>query len=332
MKATARANINMALTKYWGKRDSKLMLPQNGSVSVTLGDYGTTTTVEFSDQYSQDLFFLDEKKLSQGEEYDRVVGQLQDIRKAAQLDLKAKVVSINKVVTAAGLASSTSGAAALAAAAAKAAGLKLSMDKLATFARLGSGSATRSVHGGFVEWARGKEKDGSDSTVRQLADEKYWPEFRVVAVIVNKKPKAVKSRAGMAQTIQTCPFYPNWLDHAQEDIENIKKAIKTKDFRRLGEITEHSTFKMHALMMTTIPAIIYWEPTTMELIQAVRLWRQEDKLQTYFTIDAGPQVKILCLKKDISYVTAKLKTIPGIQQTIICKVGKGVEYSQKHLF
>ena len=331
MKATAHANINVALTKYWGKRDKALHLPQNSSVSVTFDDYGTTTTVEFSNQLQQDTFILDGKDLTDGKEFSRVIQSLDLIRTQANLTHKAKVVSHNKVLTAAGLASSASGGAALVAAAARAAGLNLSPAQISILTRRNSGSATRSIMGGFVEWTKGEKLDGTDSIAVQVADENHWPQFRLIAAIINTQQKKVNSRAGMEQTVDTCPFYQGWLSEAEQDVQAAKQAIQDKDFTKIGEIAEYSTLKMHALMMTTKPPIIYWDPTTLDVMHSVAKWREEG-IQAYYTIDAGPQVKIICLEKDVSKIEQNLTQIPGVQQTFVCKVGKGIEYSDSHLF
>ncbi len=330
-KSTVHANANVALTKYWGKRDKKLILPQNSSVSITFDNYGTDTTVEFSSQYIRDIFILDNQKFTSGEEYDRVVKQLDYVRKASGVKYKAKVVSKNQVITAGGIASSASGSAALVAAATKAVGLKLTLEELSVFARLGSGSSTRSIMGGFVKWEKGVKDDGTDSIARQIVDEYYWPEFRVIAVIVSDKAKKIKSRAGMSKTVENCPFYNSWLKYSEQDSDYIEQAILNKDFTKLGTITEHNTLKMHALMMTTKPAIIYWQPKTIELMHHIMNWREEG-LESYFTMDAGPQVKIFCKQKDVSDIKSRLLNIKNIKDILVFKAGKGIEYSDRHLF
>jgi diphosphomevalonate decarboxylase len=331
MKATAFANINIALTKYWGKRDEKLILPHNSSISITYDGYGTTTTVEFNKEYSKDIFILDNKKYENEKEYDRVVNQLDLTRKLAKFKLKAKVISQNQVVTAAGMASSASGAAALSLASVTAAGLKLSQRNLSILARQGSGSATRSILGGFVKWEMGKKINGLDSFARQIANEQYWSEFRMIAVLVNNSQKKVKSRAGMAATIKTCPYYEVWKKTVIVDNRDIEKAIKAKDFSKIGEIAEHNCLKMHALMMTTKPALLYWTAETLSILHSVYLWREQG-LETYFTIDAGANVNLICLKKDVDKIKNKLSKLLGINKVIELKVGKGVHLLDKHLF
>ena len=332
MKATAKANANIALTKYWGKRDKELMLPQNGSTSMTLSDLYTITTVEFDKKYDKDIFILGEEEFKEeSEEYDEVKGHLDLIREMSEVTENAKVVSKNNFPTAAGLASSASGFAALSVAAAKAAGLKLDPQELSALARRGSGSATRSVLGGFVEWKSGEKEDGSDSVAEQIAPSEHWPEFRMITTIVSTAQKKVKSRAGMAQTVEACPYYKDWLATVNEDIENVKKGIKERDFTLVGQTAEHNCLKMHAIMITTKPAIIYWMPATMAVIHSVLAWRDEG-LECYFTIDGGPQVKVICLEKDAAELMKRLQQIEGVQKVIECEPGEGTKLVEEPLF
>jgi len=332
MKATAKANANIALTKYWGKRDKKLMLPQNGSTSMTLSGLYTVTTVEFDKKYEKDAFVLDGTELGEERaEYKKVKKHLDLIREKAGISEKARVESKNNFPTAAGLASSASGFAALSAAGAEAAGLKLSSQELSALARMGSGSATRSVLGGFVEWKPGEKEDGSDSVAEEIAPKEHWPEFRMITTIVSTTEKKVKSRAGMAQTIETCPYYRDWLATVNEDIKNVKKGIKEKNFALVGQTAEYNCLKMHATMITTKPAMIYWMPTTIAIIHGILAWRVEG-LESYFTIDAGPQVKVICLEKDVPSLEKRLQATEGVQKTVVCKPGEGVKLIEEHLF
>ena len=326
MKATAIANANIALVKYWGKRNRELILPYNSSISVTLDGLFTITTVEFSKKYKRDLIIINDEKLKKDEK--DVLGHIERIRKMAGIKEKAKVVSESNFPIAAGLASSASGLAAITLAATKAAGLNLNQKELSILARQGSGSSSRSIFGGFVEWLKGKKEDGSDSYARQIADENYWPEFRIIVSILTEKKKKVGSRAGMAQTIETCPYYDGWLKTVEDDLKIIREGILKKDFTAVGSQTEYNCLKMHALMLTTKPAIIYWLPITMEVIHNVVSWR-ENGLECYFTIDAGPQVKIICLKKDVPEIKKRLKNIEGIKRIIVSKSGKGVRLIDK---
>ena len=345
MKSTAIANANIALVKYWGKRNKELILPYNGSISMTCEGLFTITTAEFSKKYERDLIIINDEKLKIEEDKSSssalagarvkdekdILGQIERIRKMAGIKDKAKLVSETNFPVAAGLASSASGLAAITMAAVKAAGLNLNQKELSILTRQGSGSACRSIFGGFVEWLKGRKEDGSDSYARQIADENYWPEFRIIASILTEKKKKVGSRAGMAQTVETCPYYDGWLKTAEDDLKIIREGILRKDFTSVGTCAEYNCLKMHALMLTTKPAIIYWLPETLEIIHNVISWRDEG-LECYFTIDAGPQVKIICLKKDVPEIKKRLENIEGIKKIIVSKPGKGVRLIDKHLF
>lgn len=331
MKATAQAHSNIALTKYWGKRDKALMLPNNGSVSMTLDKFFTQTTVEFDKKYKKDEFLLNNKALAEGEEFDEVKGHLDLIRSMAKIKENAKVVSNNNFPTAAGLASSASGLAALSIAGAKAAGLDLNPKDLSILSRRGSGSASRSIRGGFVEWTRGEKEDGSDSFADQIAPQNHWPEFRMIVNIVAGTQKKWKSRAGMAQTVATCPYYPAWKETANNDSLQMRELILQKDFSGVGQLAEFNCLKMHATMITTKPSILYWQPTTVELMQDIMQWRDEG-LESYFTMDAGPQVKVMCLQKSEKELVKRLSEIKGLQQIEVCAAGPDAKLLEKHLF
>ncbi len=331
MKATAIANTNIALVKYWGKEDKKLILPQNSSISLTLDGLNTVTTVEFSKKYKRDIFILNNRKIKEGDEFEKVVRHLDLIRKMAQIKEKAKIVSKNNFPTAAGLASSASGFAALSLAGTRAAGIDLDLKELSILARQGSGSATRSCQGGFVKWLKGEKGDGSDSYAIQIAPPEHWPEFRIIATIVSTRAKKISSRVAMALTLKTCPMYKSWLETIEEDLEKIKKGILEKDFSLVGKTAEFNCLKLHAVMMTTKPALIYWRPETLRIIQAVLAWREEG-LKSYFTIDAGPQVKVICLEKDLPEIKRRLKKIKEVKKIIISKPGNEPKVIESHLF
>jgi diphosphomevalonate decarboxylase len=330
MKATAIANANIALTKYWGKRDKKLMLPQNGSVSMTVDGMSTKTTVEFSPDYDRDVFIINGQEVSEGEPYEETVGHIDLIREMAGIKDKARVMTENNFPTAAGLASSASGLAALSLAGSKAAGLELDKKELSILARRGSGSASRSIEGGFVEWLKGEKEDGSDSYGVQIAPPDHW-DFRMIAVITSKGEKKVKSRAGMAQTVETCPYYKDWLATVQDDIDAVKQGLQDKDFTRVGSTAELNALKMHATMITTKPPIIYWNPATMSILHSVMDWR-DSGLEAYFTMDAGPQVKIMCMEKDVEEITRRVKEIDGIEDVVVCRPGRAARLVEEHLF
>jgi len=333
MKVSAVAHPNIALVKYWGKRNKELMLPQNGSISMTVDGMKTHTTVEFDPKYTEDILIVGGKEYKKGdEEYDDYVGRfLRVVREMTGNQTKVKIVSQNNFPTGAGLASSAAGFAALALAVSKALGLPTDPKNLSMLARRGSGSASRSVAAGFVEWHRGEKDDGSDCFAEQIAPPEHWPEFRMIVVITSRKEKKVKSRAGMAQTIKTCPYYPAWLETVSKDLDDMRKGIRERDFTLVGSTAEHNCLKMHATMITTKPPIIYWNPVTMRVIHSVLDWRDEG-LESYFTIDAGPQVKVMCLEKDAEELAKRFREIEGVDEVIVTKPGPGPRMVEEHLF
>jgi len=322
---------NIALVKYWGKRNPKLILPNNNSIAMTLDGLNTITTVEFDKKYNRDIFILEGREVKEGREFERIVKHLNLIRERAGIKEKAKVVSKNNFPTAAGLASSASGFAALSLAGSRAAGMNLTTEELSILARQGSGSATRSCIGGFVEWLKGKKDDGSDSYAVQIASPEHWPNFRMIITIVSTIKKKVSSRTGMAQTVATSPMYEVWLKTIDEDLNKMRKGILNKDFSLVGKTAEFNCLKMHATMITTKPSIIYWMPATLGIIQTVLSWREEG-LECYFTIDAGPQVKIICLENQVSEIEKRLQVIKEVKETIVCKAGEGPKLIKNHLF
>ncbi len=333
MKATAIANANIALIKYWGKRDEGLFLPQNSNIGLTTDCLSVKTTVEFSPKNKKDILILNNRNYPlNSKEYKKYLKPfLNKIRKLAGTKRKIKMVSQSNLPKGAGLASSAAGFAALTAAVNEALGLGLNKREMSILARQGSGSACRSIYGGFVEWRKGKKDDGSDSFAFQIAPADYWPDIRMIICLTSKKEKKVSSREGMAQTVKTSPFYPCWLKTIDKDIKTAKRAIKNRDISLLGKISEENCLKMHALMITTKPPIIYWNEKTINLIHKIRQLREKG-LKCYFTIDAGPQVKILCEKKDLKEIIKEVKSPTAAKDVIIAKPGPGPKISKSHLF
>lgn len=324
MKATAKAHTNIALIKYWGKRNEELILPTNSSLSLTLDGFYTTTTVDFQEGLSADEFLLNGKEIT-GEAYRRVTAFLDLIRKlAGKEQLYAKVSSENHVPTAAGFASSASGFAALAAAGAKAIGLSLSERDLSRLTRQGSGSSSRSVYGGFAQWEMGEKEDGSDSYAVPIATQDHW-DIRMAGVVLTSTEKKISSRSGMKNTVETSPFYDGWLQTVHEDLADIKEAIKVKDFTRVGEIAEANCLKMHATSMAAKPPFMYWIDGTVLVMR--KIWElREQGIPAYFTIDAGPNVKVLYLPEHESVIEETLRKLPGVTDVILSKPGPGISY------
>ncbi|SDR00410.1 diphosphomevalonate decarboxylase [Virgibacillus salinus] len=324
MKASAKAHTNIALIKYWGKRDESLILPMNNSLSLTLDGFYTTTTVDFRESLTEDSFYLNDQPVS-GVEYERVTSFLDLIRKyAGKPNLFAEVHSTNYVPTAAGFASSASGFAALATAAAKSLGLKVSDEELSILTRQGSGSACRSIYGGFVEWEKGDRSDGSDSYAIQVAPANHW-DIRVAAVVLSSSAKKVLSREGMKRTVDTSAYYSSWVESIPDDLSNIKEGIKNRDFAKVGEIAEANCLRMHATTLAANPPFTYWRDTTLAVMQTVQELR-ENGVSAYFTIDAGPNVKVLYLPENEETIQSTLREIPGVDDVIASRAGQGVSY------
>lgn len=313
--AKARAHSNIALIKYWGKRDAAFNLPAVGSISVTLDGLYTDTDVRFDAQLSADTAEIN------GADTDttRFSRFLDLIRQRAGIDARARIASHNNFPTGAGLASSASGFAALALAASRAAGLDLSQRELSILARQGSGSAARSILGGLVEMHRGEADDGLDAFAEPLLSAEQWP-LEVVVAITDTGVKSIDSTAGMQSSGNASDFYPAWVEHAERDLDAMRAAIAERDFAAVGELTEYSCLKMHGLMLSTRPGLIYWNAATVAAMHAVRQLRA-DRLPVYFTIDAGPQVKALCAPGHAAEVARALTDVPGVLETRITALG-----------
>lgn len=313
-----RAHTNIALIKYWGKQDEQLFLPMNSSLSLTLNAFYTDTKVTLDKDLNQDIFFLNHQKQST-EQTLKISNFLDLFRHKYSISTRIRVESINHVPTAAGLASSASAFAALAGAINEAARLNIDLQELSTFSRRGSGSATRSIFGGFVEWKKGTCNE--DSFAVPL-DDASWG-IGMLIVVVNHRKKTISSRQGMKQTVATSPFYPAWVKSSEKDLVEMKKAIVTKDFSTIGKLAESSALKMHATMLGAQPPFTYFEPDSIRVIQRVQELRKKG-LECYLTMDAGPNVKILCRLTDMDKLKQELATEFSQDQMIISGVGSGI--------
>ena len=319
-KGKARAYTNIALIKYWGKKNEALILPMNNSLSLTLDAFYTETEVIFSDSYIADEFYLDDTL--QDEKATKKVSQFLDLfRKEAGISLKASVISQNFVPTAAGLASSASGLAALAGASNTA--LKLGLDdlSLSRFARRGSGSACRSIFGGFVEWEKGH--DDLSSYAKPVPSDSFEDDLAMVFILINDQKKEVSSRNGMRRTVETSSFYQGWLDSVEGDLYQLKQAIKTKDFQLLGETMERNGLKMHGTTLAAQPPFTYWSPDSLKAMDAVRQLRKQG-IPCYFTMDAGPNVKVLVENSHLSEVQETFTKLFSKEQVITAHAGPGI--------
>lgn len=317
--ATARAHSNIAVAKYWGKRDGALNLPATGSISLTLADLYTDTTVTFRDDLAEDVIRINATGTAATDE--RTSAFLDLIRDRAAITTRAEVNSRNNFPTSAGLASSASGFAALALAASHAAGLELSCRQLSILARQGSGSAARSIFGGIAEMHRGEAADGHDAYAECLTQD--WP-LAVVIAITDTARKSIGSTAGMTASADTSPYYSGWVDSAEDTLAATRRAIAQRDFTTFGELTEHSCLKMHGLMLSTRPGLLYWNAATVAAMHAVRTLRDRGT-PVYFTIDAGPQVKAICQPRDTERVAAALRAVAGVVETRTSALGPGAQ-------
>lgn len=329
MKATALAHPNIALVKYWGKRDEALILPHQSSLSVTLGPLSVTTTVEFTQATGADDVELNGKS-AQGSERSRVVAALDLLRAATKGLGCARVVSKGDFPASAGLASSAAGFAALAVAARAAAGLPRDVKAESIMARQGSGSACRSIQGGVCVWRRGKAADGSDSYAEQHFTESHWPELRLLVAMVSREEKEVKSRDGMRSTVETSPYYPAWAQDAEAEIPRALEAIGAKSLQRIGELSERNAWRMHATALAADPPLCYLKPQTLSVINALRELRQGG-VPAYFTLDAGPNPVVLTDAAHEVAVVDNLKSL-GAADVVRCYPGKDARLVEQHLF
>jgi diphosphomevalonate decarboxylase len=320
-RASARARANFALIKYWGKADAQLNVPAVGSISITLDALWSDTDVEFDPELPRDELVLDGQ--SRADQLDKVSACLDLLRDRARVRTRARVVSANNFPTGAGLASSASGFAALVTAAAGALGLELTRREASIVARQGSGSAARSVFGGFVEMHAGTAADGSDSFAEPLLEGDAWP-LEVAIAVTAKGEKAVGSRSGMTRSAKSSPYYSAWVGTQAPDLAAARDAIARHDFEALADVSEHNCLKMHAAAMGAVPPLLYWNGATVECLNAVRSLRA-DGVPVFFTIDAGPQVKAIFLPGERARVEAALRSVPGVLDVLASRLGAGAE-------
>ncbi len=317
--ATARACANIALVKYWGKRDAARNLPAAGSLSLTLGALVTETTVSFEPALASDELILDGAP-ARPKDLQRTSAFLDLIRSQARFATRARVTSKNEFPTASGLASSASGFAALAVAATTAAGLASSPRELSILARRGSGSAARSIYGGFVRMHAGHEADGSDAFAEPMVSRLVDRVRMVIAVVGGGAPKPHGSRDAMDHTAATSPFYRAWIDLVPGDLAAAEGALAAGNLAQLGTIAEANALAMHASALAARPAIVYWQPTTLALLAEVRALRERGHA-AWATMDAGPHVKVLTSIDEAEAVAAALRTVPGATEVTISGPG-----------
>lgn len=311
----ARAHSNIALIKYWGKRHEGLKLPTNGSLSLTLDALYTDTRVNYRADLTQDQLTLNGVPAPEAMRL-RVSRFLDLLRQSQGLKQHAEVISANSFPTGAGLASSASAFAALTLAATAAAGLQLSPRQLSQLARQGSGSACRSIFGGFAEWLPGHADEDASSYAEGLeAELPVW----MTVLVLNQGHKATGSGDGMARTVATSPLYSVWPATAAADLQALKAALTAGDLAAVGELMEHNALAMHATALAARPPVIYWQPETLALMQHVQQLRTAGHA-CWFTIDAGPNIKVL-LPAGAEATLQALRSHPAVQRVFCCSPG-----------
>ncbi|MDP1546174.1 MAG: diphosphomevalonate decarboxylase, partial [Anaerolineales bacterium] len=301
--------------KYWGNRDNALRLPVNGSISMNLDGLFARTTVTFSASLSTDSLLINSKPVS-GKGLNRVSSILDLVRGMAKINEKAEVTSENNFPAGAGIASSAAAFAALAFAGSKAAGLELSEPELSVLARRGSGSASRSIPAGFVEWQMGQAE--TDSFAFSIAPVDHWNLVDCIAV-VSAAHKKTGSTEGHA-IAGTSPLQNARVADASRRLDICRDAILNKDFEAFANIIEHDSDMMHSVMMTSNPPLMYWQPATVEIFHRVREWRASG-LPVGYTVDAGANVHVICLGEYAKEVEKRLRELPEVGNVLVAGVG-----------
>lgn len=330
--ATAVAHPNIALSKYWGKLAEGHNLPAVPSLSVTLAGMSTITTVTFDPTLGEDELELGGTAIRDGDgaafplpagagALRRVSGLLDRVREASGVSHRARVTSRNDFPTASGLASSASAFAALAVAATAALELDWSPSRLSDLARRSSVSSARSIFEGFVELPRGRPEDLALLAAAPVAPPDHLP-LRIVVAVTHEGPKATGSTQGMLHTTRTSPYFPSWVADAPGLFARLKDALLRRDLEALGSLSETSALRMHAAAIAADPGLIYWTAATVQVIEEVRALRARGT-PAFFTIDAGPHVKVLTTPEHEASVTQLLEQIPGVRRTIATRPGEG---------
>lgn len=325
MKATAIAPSNLAFIKYWGKIDEKLRLSANCSISMNLSNLLTTTTVEFSQRYSQDEVIID--GLFDVQKSQRVVEHLDRMRKITHMREKARVVSKNNFPTSTGLSSSASGFAALTLAGTKALGLSLSEKELSILARQASGSACRSIPSGFVEWIAGSTSETSYAV--SIFPPDFWRIVDIV-VLVSSRAKDVATSEAQKSAFSSS-FMRERLKLIGGKISHLKNYIKVHDFIRFGELVEAEALELHAIMFTAKPTLIYLLPETVLVMRLVKEWRVEG-LPVYFSLNTGQDVHLLCMLEHADEICKRLRKLTKVKKIILNRPTYGSKLINKHLF
>lgn len=318
-----QTHANISLNKYWGKRDEKLFLPTKSSLTFSLSELKTTTFIEKLEckdleRADQDIIYLNGSAATDFHK-QKIVAFLNLFRQKYNIKDYFKISTGNNFPTAAGLASSSSGFAALALGLNQVCNLELSKKELSILARQGSGSACRSIAGGFMLWHKGEKSDGSDCYAEQLFDNTHWPELCILVIVVNDQTKLIDSRDGMKMTVATSQSYNSWLEKSAQRLPLLINAIAKKDFTTVGQLAQDDWQDMQQTMLDTKPKLNYWTTESYKVINTInKLCRQGT--ECYFTTEAGPNLKVLCLENNQNKIKMELAKISGIIQIIQCKV------------
>ena len=313
MRATARAQPNIALIKYWGKSNVGKNLPAVGSLSLTLDSLMTQMTVDFDASLRQDELVVNDESAAMM--LPRVTTCLDNL--LGRERPRASVLSECNFPIAAGLASSASSFAALVVAASTAAGGNLDRLALARAAGATSGSAARSLYGGFVELGTSRE----NIDVGCILDAAEWP-LQVIVAVTAKSQKPISSGDAMKLSANTSPFYENWVQQQDSDLRVAREAVANRDFAALAGVSEHNCLKMHSVMWTSRPSVVYWNAATLASMETVRQL-QRDGVPVFFTIDAGPQLKAVCEAAVATQVQEALRHTTGVVTTMQSNLGQG---------
>lgn len=309
MSKTVRAHTNIALIKYWGKENDALRIPSNPSLSMTLKEFYTDTSVTYDKTLSEDVFYLDDN-LVNDKEKKRVVKFMNFIREKYNIDEYAIIRSYNHVPKAAGLASSASAFAALA----KAATLHLNLSdvEVSKLARMGSGSASRSIYPGFVKWQKGTNHDDSYA----IPVDNTWDDVIMIACLINQNVKEFSSTEAMDNTSKESVYFDAWVKQSFIDIKKMESYIKEKDIHKVGLLAQENALRMHASLLAV--NMWYFEPDTIRILNIVR--ELQKTIPVYFTMDAGPNVKLITTKEHQQAVLEALQDI----ETVVSEKGPGV--------
>lgn len=308
-KIHVTTHANLALIKYWGKRNEALMLPCTSSFGISLTALKTTTTMFacHSDNDSIELEGNNNPSL-----HIPIHKFLDETRALFGINTAFSIISKNHFPTASGLASSASGFAALALGVNSVCRLGLSMQEISVLARRGSGSAARSIHGGFVLWHRGENPDGYDSFAESMFNADWWPDLRVIIAVTTTQEKKISSRVGATASKETSPLFPAWLERSKDRLPKIIEAVRDRNFHTMGQLAEADWADMRDVMINTKPTLNYWTNVSWAVVNKIISLREKSSLAAYITTDAGPHVKVLCLASNAPRVAQELRKIPGV--------------------